>query len=71
MTSDLVSRVYRPDPAKCCEACAFGRGNHAPWCPEGRVQAMKADGRRDPLCRACLFGGENHAEWCNAPQSES
>lgn len=28
----LTSRPYHPDPAKCCEACAFGRGEHAAWC---------------------------------------
>jgi hypothetical protein len=22
--SDLMSRPYKPDPARCCEACAFG-----------------------------------------------
>lgn len=26
------SNPYRPDPAKCCERCAFGRGEHASWC---------------------------------------
>ena len=30
----LVSRPYRP--AACCEACVFGRGEHAEWCPTGR-----------------------------------
>jgi hypothetical protein len=30
--SDLMSRPYKPDPARCCEACAFGRGEHAEWC---------------------------------------
>ncbi len=30
--SDLQSRPYHPDPAQCCEACAFGRGDHAEWC---------------------------------------
>lgn len=24
--------VYRPDPEYCCEACVFGRGEHAIWC---------------------------------------
>lgn len=36
MASDLQSRPYRPDPQQCCEACAFGRGEHAEWC-EARV----------------------------------
>ena len=22
----------KPDPAMCCEACVFGRGEHAAWC---------------------------------------
>jgi len=30
--SAIVSRVYQPDPAKCCERCAFGRGAHADFC---------------------------------------
>jgi hypothetical protein len=83
--ADLQSRVYRPDPAKCCEACAFGGGKHAHWCPERRVAEMKADGRMLTLllmgpallptpasgpCMACLLGNDNHAEWCNAPQSQ-
>ena len=29
---NLVSRVYKPDPAWCCEACVFGRGKHSSWC---------------------------------------
>jgi DNA gyrase inhibitor GyrI len=32
--ADLQSRPYKPDPAACCEACVFGRGKHAEWCPE-------------------------------------
>ena len=28
----IVSRQYKPNPAKCCEACVFGRGEHAAWC---------------------------------------
>ena len=66
--SDVQSRVYRPDPAKCCEACAFGDGRHAYWCPEKKAMECQRDGEahRDPLCRACLFGEDNHAEWCNS-----
>ena len=30
--SDLQSRPFRPDPAKCCERCAFGTGPHAYFC---------------------------------------
>jgi hypothetical protein len=33
--SDLVSRLYKPDPQKCCEGCVFGRGKHAEWCERG------------------------------------
>lgn len=32
--ADLMSRPYKPDPAACCEACVFGRGEHAEWCRE-------------------------------------
>jgi len=28
------SNPYHPDPAKCCEACIFGRGKHADWCDQ-------------------------------------
>jgi len=24
----------KPDPAMCCDACVFGRGEHAEWCPQ-------------------------------------
>jgi hypothetical protein len=30
--TDLNSRPFHPDPEKCCEACVFGTGLHAPWC---------------------------------------
>ncbi len=30
--TELRSRPYQPNPAKCCEACCFGRGEHAQWC---------------------------------------
>ena len=36
--SDLQSRPYKPNPARCCEACAFGRGEHALWCPQASVK---------------------------------
>lgn len=26
------SNPYRPSPDACCEACVFGRGEHAEWC---------------------------------------
>jgi hypothetical protein len=28
----LTSRVYAPNPEKCCERCVFGRGVHAEFC---------------------------------------
>ena len=31
--ADLMSRPYQPNPDYCCEACVFGRGEHAEWCP--------------------------------------
>lgn len=34
--TDLNSRPYNPDPAKCCEACIFGRGEHADFCARGQ-----------------------------------
>ena len=33
MSDTLQSRPYRPDPAKACELCCFGTGDHALWCP--------------------------------------
>jgi len=30
--SEIVSRVYQPNAAMCCEACVFGSGEHAEWC---------------------------------------
>jgi hypothetical protein len=67
MSDTLTSRPYQPNPAKCCEACAFGGGNHAHWCKEKRIEEMKADGRKmrtTPRCMACFAGDSNHAEWC-------
>jgi hypothetical protein len=29
---DITSRPYRPSGDWCCEACVFGRGEHAEWC---------------------------------------
>ena len=28
----IVSRLFQPDPKLCCEACAFGKGEHADFC---------------------------------------
>ena len=30
--AEITSRPYKPDAKQCCEACAFGRGEHAAWC---------------------------------------
>ena len=40
--AELVSRPYNPDPEYCCEACVFGRGEHAEWCE-----------KRVPGCNRC------------------
>ena len=51
----IVSFPYHPDPAKCCEACAFGRGEHAPWCA------------KHPPCVPCAQASTcDHAEVCRA-----
>ena len=28
------SNPYKPNPQQCCEACVFGRGEHAEWCSQ-------------------------------------
>jgi hypothetical protein len=39
--SDITSRPYKPDPAKCCSGCVFG-GVHEPWCTaEQRRRAIE------------------------------
>lgn len=43
--SDLVSRPYKPDAARCCEACVFGRGEHAAWCEREPVRRFIENGR--------------------------
>lgn len=35
---EIVSRVYRPDPQMCCEACCFGRGEHSQWCDKAQLR---------------------------------
>jgi len=30
--SHIQSRPNNPNPAMCCEACVYGRGEHADWC---------------------------------------
>lgn len=27
--------LYKPNPAKACERCIFGSGQHAEWCSKG------------------------------------
>ena len=54
--TDLVSRVYRPSPAKCCEACAFGAGKHQAWCPV----ALNAEGHHHD---DCLRQPEEDGRW--------
>jgi hypothetical protein len=34
MKHDIVSRPNRPNPDLCCEACVYGKGKHAEWCPK-------------------------------------
>lgn len=38
--TDLVSRVYKPDPSMCCEACVFGRGEHSEFCAVTGLQPL-------------------------------
>ena len=74
--SEIQSKVYRPDARKCCEACAFGRGEHAMFCVVYWRAAWRRELERVPCpprdsCAACVLGIGNHAEWCtevaNAP----
>jgi hypothetical protein len=37
------SNPYRPDPAKCCEACIFSGCDHAEWCPLASAQAERSE----------------------------
>jgi len=41
--SDLISMPYKPDTAKCCEACVFGTGAHADWCRAGSKFVLAMD----------------------------
>ena len=54
MNSDLVSRVYKPDAAQCCEACVFERGKHAEWCERGEGERLieKQTAKFDAIQRA-------------------
>jgi len=72
------SNPYKPDPEKCCEACVFDRGEHAPYCRLNwkRVFAETEREIREfqqatlatygVPCMACALGRDDHAEWCNA-----
>lgn len=60
--SDLQSRVYRPDPEKCCERCAFDRGVHAKWCEvparitaEWMAQERAKNANLEPHCLAAQY----------------
>lgn len=39
----LTSRPYQPVSEKCCDACVFGSGEHAPWCAEGKRETTNAE----------------------------
>jgi hypothetical protein len=39
------SNPYKPDPAMCCEACVFGRGEHAEWCGRRRRRETRSADR--------------------------
>src|ERR1039458_3042083 len=54
--ADITSRPCLPDPAKCCDACVFGRGEHAAWCTA--VWCTKCWHLRHE--RACSYG---HSEF--------
>jgi hypothetical protein len=45
------SNPYHPDPEKCCEACVFGSGQHAVWCPARSHSGESAERRRQCLLR--------------------
>ena len=46
MSAEIVSRVYQPDAARCCERCVFGTGEHAAWCPLRVLEFPGKRGRR-------------------------
>jgi hypothetical protein len=47
---DITSRPYRPSGDWCCEACVFGRGEHAEWCSRRRVQKFIEDQLETGVC---------------------
>lgn len=36
--SGITSRPYHPDPQMACERCVWGRGEHAEWCDNYKIQ---------------------------------
>lgn len=54
MSEQIVSRVYQPNPEKCCEACVFGTGAHAEWC-----SSLDMEARRKSLADECGEGIAN------------
>jgi len=48
--ADITSRPYfTGEPDKCCDACVFGRGDHAAYCAQAAAVFLEAD---------------EHAGWC-------
>jgi hypothetical protein len=69
------SNPYHPNPEHCCEACAFGRGDHAAWCGLGFEPTPALPSEEETTlshlsapsaywCEACAFGQGEHAAWC-------
>ena len=72
----IVSRVFQPDAAQCCEACVFGRGEHAAWCrfitldcPLCAGTRLRFDRVADPSREraACAVCGREFALRCPDP----
>jgi hypothetical protein len=40
MKHEIVSRPYKNDTGSACEACVFGRGEHAVFCPKRPAPAV-------------------------------
>ena len=60
MSADLVSRPYKPDASKCCDACVFGAAKHAPWCTEWEgydFSTLSMDDLQEML-RDALYGAD-------------
>lgn len=54
---NLTSRPFEPNPDVCCEACVFGRGPHADWCPHYCATAPGGN-----HCQ-CIYDGDVCC-WC-------